>query len=151
MHTNPLIGTGYESFWLGPRLLWIWSNAGLGGLTESHDGYIEIYLNLGLIGLFFLIGFIIASYWNICRNLKTSPSLASLNLALWTVMLFYCITEAGFRSGLMWVIFLLASLAVAQAAEDRVQVIAPFDTLQGNRRGLGSRFEPASHRRRVTG
>ena len=24
MHTNPLLGTGYESFWLGPRLQWFW-------------------------------------------------------------------------------------------------------------------------------
>ena len=26
MHTNPLLGTGYESFWLGPRLQRFWQN-----------------------------------------------------------------------------------------------------------------------------
>ena len=28
LHTNPLVGTGYESFWLGPRLERVWQVAG---------------------------------------------------------------------------------------------------------------------------
>ena len=53
MHTNPLLGTGYESFWLGPRLVKIWQR--FGPINEAHNGYLEVYLNLGLIGLFLLI------------------------------------------------------------------------------------------------
>ena len=49
-HTNPLIGSGYESFWLGPRLQEVWAQTG-GGITEAHNGYLEIYLNLGIVGL----------------------------------------------------------------------------------------------------
>ncbi len=32
-HTNPLVGTGYESFWLGPRLTHVWAMAG--GVNEA--------------------------------------------------------------------------------------------------------------------
>ena len=46
MHTNPLIGTGYESFWLGPRLLKVWQG-GLGGINEAHNGYLEFSSILG--------------------------------------------------------------------------------------------------------
>src|SRR3984893_16756181 len=59
-NTNPLIGTGYESFWLGPRLNHVWQLAGQ--VNEAHNGYLEIYLTLGLVGVFLLFLFIIASY-----------------------------------------------------------------------------------------
>src|SRR5205085_2663946 len=51
-NTNPLVGTGYESFWLGSRLRWVWEQAG--EVNEAHNGYLETYLNLGLIGVFLL-------------------------------------------------------------------------------------------------
>jgi len=119
-HSNLLVGTGYESFWLGPRLQEVWQRYG-SGLNEAHNGYLEVYLNLGIIGLFLLGGFLLAGYRNICRQLTTSPSLASLNLALWTIMLFYNVTEAGFGGGLMWLAFLLGGIAVPWRAEDRVR------------------------------
>jgi O-antigen ligase len=127
MHTNPLLGTGYESFWLGSRLLWFWNNAGLGKLNEAHNGYLEVYLNLGLIGLLLLGGFLIASYRTICRRLRPFSSFASLALALWIVFLFYNVTEAGFRSGLMWLAFLLGAIAVPERAENRVRSAVSFD------------------------
>ena len=147
MHTNPLIGTGYESFWLGPRLQWFWSRAGLGHLTEAHNGYLEVYLNLGIIGLVLLGGFLIASYKKICRQLTSSPSLASLGFALWSIMLFYNVTEAGFRSGLMWLTFLLGGIAVPAHAEDRVRVAAAFDSRVATERSLRPRLETANRRR----
>jgi exopolysaccharide production protein ExoQ len=112
MDVNPLLGTGYESFWMGPRLEWFWLRAGLGHINEAHNGFLEVYLNLGFVGLFFLVGFLIASYKTICRRLRRFSSLASLTLALWTVLLFYSVTEAGFRSGLMWLAFLLGGIAI---------------------------------------
>src|SRR6266850_1226315 len=45
---NPLFGTGFESFWLGPRLERIWSVIWWHP-NEAHNGYIEVYLNLGWI------------------------------------------------------------------------------------------------------
>jgi hypothetical protein len=86
MHTNPLVGTGYESFWLGSRLDSVWEK--VGHINEAHNGYLEVYLNLGIIGLLLLVVFLIASYRTICRKQLTSKSsFASLNLAVWTVLL----------------------------------------------------------------
>ena len=61
VHINPIFGTGFESFWLGERL------EQLEGIfffvpNEAHNGYLEIYLNLGLMGLFIIIGLFIATY-----------------------------------------------------------------------------------------
>jgi exopolysaccharide production protein ExoQ len=112
MHINPLIGTGYESFWLGPRLRWFWTMSGQGHINEAHNGFLEIYLQLGIIGVFLILAVLIGSYWNICNRLAPFSSFASLNLAIWTVMLFFCMTEAGFRGGLMWIVFLLVAVSV---------------------------------------
>jgi exopolysaccharide production protein ExoQ len=125
MHTNPLVGTGYESFWLGPRLQWIWRRFYL--INEAHNGFLEVYLSLGAIGCFLLGGFLIASYRTICKRLKGSSSLASLSLALWAVLLFYNVTEAAFKaSHLMWLTFLLGAIAVPKRAVDPVRsMVAP--------------------------
>lgn len=111
-HTNPLVGTGYESFWLGPRLRHVWQLAG--GVNEAHNGYLEIYLNLGLIGVFLLVAFLFASYRTICKRISPSYSLASLGLALWTVLLFYNMTESSaFNGQLFWVVFVLVVIMVS--------------------------------------
>ena len=147
MRTNPLVGTGYESFWMGPRLDYVWHKAGLGGLTEAHNGYLEVYLNLGIIGVVLLIGFLISGYRNICRQLKSSPSLASLNLALWTIMLFYCVTEAGFRSGLTWAVFLLATLALPRLAEEKTHYASAFESAGTPGQFMRTPLQPTGFRR----
>jgi len=108
---NPLLGAGYESFWLGPRLERIWA-LGLGAINEAHNGYLEVYLNLGYVGLFLLFLFVVGVYRNICKMLKPFSVTASLALATWTVFLFHNFTEVDFRSGLMWIFFVLVALAV---------------------------------------
>jgi exopolysaccharide production protein ExoQ len=116
MDTNPLVGTGYSSFWLGSRLDSFQELRGQ--VTEAHNGYLEIYLNLGIVGLFLFVVFLLASYRNICRKeLASKESLASLALALWGVMVFYMVTEAGFRGGLLSVVFLLLVIAVPVSAD----------------------------------
>jgi len=121
MHTNPIVGTGYESFWLGPRLREVWGQAG--HINEAHNGYLEVYLNQGLIGVFLLGGLLISSYRMICKSLKPFSSLGSLNLALWTIMLFYNMTESAFKSGLMWLAFLLGAIAVPARTAQRISAV----------------------------
>ncbi|HKW64956.1 MAG TPA: O-antigen ligase family protein [Candidatus Acidoferrum sp.] len=125
MHTNPALGTGYESFWLGPRLAAVWARFVGSGINEAHNGYLEVYINLGLIGLTLLSTFLIASYRNIGKALSSGLGLASLSLALWTVLLFYNVTEAAFKgSQLMWLAFLLGAIAVSQCAKDPVRSVS---------------------------
>jgi exopolysaccharide production protein ExoQ len=121
VHTNPLVGTGYESFWLGPRLEMVHQAAGEGeGLNEAHNGFLEAYLNVGIIGICLLLGFAIAGYLNICKMLKPFSILGPLTLSIWTVFLFHNLTEADFRSGPLWLMFSLASLATRGESKKRV-------------------------------
>jgi exopolysaccharide production protein ExoQ len=110
-HTNPIIGAGYESFWLGPRLEKVWAQTGP-GINEAHNGYLEVYLNLGIAGVLLVVGVLIASYRQICKELEESLSFGSLSLALWTVLPLYNVTEAAFRGHLIFIAFLLGALVV---------------------------------------
>lgn len=117
-HTNPLLGAGYESFWLGPRLQRIWAS-GMGELNEAHNGYLEGYLNLGYAGLALLLLFVASTYRDICRRFTPFSSIGSFTLAIWTAFVIHNCTEADFRSGLMWFAFLLAALPLAMLKRER--------------------------------
>jgi len=120
MHTNPLVGTGYESFWLGSRLDLIFDKAGE-HIDEAHDGYLEVYLNLGSTGLLLLVAFLVTGYANICRqDIRSRTNFASLVLAFWAVAVMYNISEAGFKHGLMWLSLLLGAINLAPQ-EDQIQ------------------------------
>jgi O-antigen ligase len=113
---NWILGTGYESFWLGERLIQVWTEAGY--ITQAHNGYLEIYLNLGIVGLFILVGMLISSYRRICRSFTHSPVLAPLVLASWTLMLFYNITEAAFKVPFMCLTFLMGAIIIPELRQE---------------------------------
>jgi len=127
MHTNPLFGTGYESFWLGSRLELVSLKAGI-VINEAHNGYLEVYLNLGLIGLFLLVAFLIAAYWNIGKKqLASRSNFTSLCLGLWAVALFYNVAEASFKHGLTWLGLLLGGVVLPDREEDHIVSVATAD------------------------
>jgi exopolysaccharide production protein ExoQ len=126
MHTNPLIGVGYQSFFLGSQLQTFWQRFG-GKVTEAHDGYLGVYLNLGLIGLTILVVFLIGSYRTILKRLRPFSSFAVLGLTLWIVLLFYNISEEAMKLNLMWVTFLLVAIDMPLPAEEEVRDLAPLE------------------------
>ncbi len=95
------------------------------GFNEAHNGYLEVYLNLGIVGLLLLVGFLISSYRTICRRLNPFSSLGSLSLALWTILPFYNVTEAAFKGQLMLLTFLLGAIVVPAAPS--VRELSPAD------------------------
>ena len=112
MKTNPWVGTGYETFWLGPRLEELWAAFAFRP-NQAHNGFLEVYLNLGWIGVSIVVGFLIASYRAICKGFPGSARYASLGLALWAVLPILNITTAGyFKPDLYWLTFLMTGLAV---------------------------------------
>jgi exopolysaccharide production protein ExoQ len=117
-NTNPILGTGYETFWLGPRLQWIWQQVGT--INEAHNGYLQVYLHLGLIGVFLLVVFLITSYRNICRRFTSHSEVGRLGLAVWTVLAFYNVSEAAFPTGLLWLMLLPAALVVGERTQEQV-------------------------------
>jgi exopolysaccharide production protein ExoQ len=116
LHTNPLIGTGFESFWLGPRLLAL--QAALDGfpINEAHNAYLEVYLNLGWVGICLVALLLVTGYKRIISGIHQNPEATSLFLGFLLCTLFYSFTEAAFRlMSVAWFFFLLVIVAGSQA------------------------------------
>jgi exopolysaccharide production protein ExoQ len=147
MHTNPLVGTGYQSFWLGPRLEYFWMHSGLGHLNEAHNGYLEVYLELGLLGVIALLCFLFAGYRVICKGLTSRSDLAVLALATWLALLFYNMSEAAFENGLLWTMLMFGAIALPKRTRERVPARAALDEPAREYRIQDLSFETTSHRR----
>lgn len=107
---NPLIGAGFEGFWLGERLEIIWDKYWWHPI-QAHNGYIEVYLELGLFGLFLLSGVIFSIYKKIRKTLFHDFQLGSFQLSFLILFLIYNFTESAFGIySFLWFVFLLISL-----------------------------------------
>jgi exopolysaccharide production protein ExoQ len=112
---NPIVGTGFESFWLGKRLKYLWTFQIVNGLNEAHDGYFEIYLNLGWVGVTLLAVLLWTGYREIVRLLNRDPEVGRLRLGYFVIAVIYNFTEAGMRTtDLVWIFFVLAIVALPE-------------------------------------
>lgn len=95
---DPVIGAGFESFWNGYGK---YVTKGLSkyerGLNSAHDGYIEVYLNLGWIGVSLIALLLLVGYQRAYTAFRLNPEVGSLMLAFLAAVAIYNITEAGFR------------------------------------------------------
>jgi O-antigen ligase len=111
MNQHSLIGTGFASFWLGPRLESLWSIYWWQP-TESHNGYLEIFLNLGWVGVVLFAIVLGTTYRNAIRLFRVDPETGSFVLAYFVVGIAYNFTEAAFKTmNLVWIAFMLAAMA----------------------------------------
>jgi O-antigen ligase len=114
---HPLFGAGFESFFLGDRLEFLWRKYWWHP-NEAHNGYLETYLTLGMIGLSLLGLLLVTGYRNIIKLYRTEPTAGSLRLAFLVAAPIYNITEAAFKvTNPMWIMFLLVVTAAPFAAE----------------------------------
>ncbi len=110
---NPLVGSGFEGFWISPDVV-KFQTALVGWwhpeyLNEAHNGYIEVYLNLGIIGVGLIATILITGYFRAAKALRKNWSIAGLMLAYVVAAIIYSITEAGFRMlDPIWIFLLLA-------------------------------------------
>ena len=119
MTPNPLLGAGFESFWLGSRLERMWRAFPVFLPNEAHNGYIEVYLNLGWVGVVLITLVLINGYRRATSVFRRESVLGSLMLGYVVTAAFYSITEAGFRMlDAIWIFFLLAVAASGEPAWD---------------------------------
>jgi exopolysaccharide production protein ExoQ len=124
MVPNPVVGAGFDSFWLGDRLERIWSLYPTLYLNEAHNGYIQIYLDLGVLGVILIVLLLLTGYFNAIRSFRGEKvfGASSLLFAYIFTAAFYSITEAGFREMfVIWVFLLLAIVGSTLRSEVRVE------------------------------
>lgn len=107
---NPLLGTGYQSFWLGNRADFLWEKY-LFHPIQAHNGYLETYLNGGLIGMLLLVAMTVKTGSNLKKHMLLESKFTVLLQTIFVIAVFYNLTEAMFgRLTLFWVILIIAAL-----------------------------------------
>lgn len=106
LRTNPVIGVGFGNFWLGKRLAVIWKTQPWMPM-ESHNGFLNVYLELGTIGLSLMFINILVCYKRIKAVLLKNYEYGIFAFAILILTLLYNITEDSFGNiSLMWFFFL---------------------------------------------
>jgi O-antigen ligase len=125
---NPIFGTGFESFWLGERYQKL-AESRWWQPNEAHNGYLETYLNLGLVGLILLIGLFIATFWKGRRELLTNFQFGRFRLGFLLAVIAYNWTEAAFKNiSATWFVFFIIALDYRRPEFDsfeRTETIRP--------------------------
>jgi exopolysaccharide production protein ExoQ len=126
--SNPIAGAGFESFWISPDVEKMQRHLRLSGwyhpedLNEAHNGYLEMYLNLGWIGVCLIALVLISGYRSAGKAFQLYPELGSLILAYIGTAVIYNLTEAGFREQcLSWIFLLLAMFSASSVTVGRLR------------------------------
>jgi O-antigen ligase len=122
---HPLMGTGYGAFWVGPfdtspsyefyKRLYFYPG-------EAHNGYLDIVLDLGYVGLVLLGAFIVRYFVLSIRLMKTDRSQGLLYLALIFYFLLVNLTESSWLTtgpNPNWIMVALAVFAMSRQQLDQ--------------------------------
>ncbi len=119
LKTDPVVGTGFCSFWSDAHFqskLPDWLADG----RSAHNGYLEVYIDGGAIGIFFLIIMLLAVGWNINRQLAKADDYVLIRFAVFTTMLIGNFSESHFgRMTPVGFIFLLTAIGYVERRSSR--------------------------------
>ena len=117
---SPVVGLGFGAFWVGPMGYAMypfpnWSEKTPGWRpTQGHNGYVDVFVDLGAIGVAMLLIIIVVAFAGALHDLQNDFALGSLRLALLLSIAMNNITETSFLKGThdLWFIFLLVAINV---------------------------------------
>ena len=107
---NPILGAGYQSFWLGPGAERIWAKYYFHP-TQAHNGYLEVYLNGGLVGLCFVVAMIISTARRLRQKVLLNDAFGIFLFSFLVAFIVYNITEASIGGlNILWIILITAGM-----------------------------------------
>ncbi len=111
-HHAPWFGNGFYMFWdtdAGQAVF----HALQANFVTAHSGYLEIYLDGGLVGIALLGLMLLAGGGRMADRLLAGRFWGRIGLVFWVVALFYNYTESNFfRMGVLWFTLLLVIIEV---------------------------------------
>jgi O-antigen ligase len=117
MNTNALMGVGYDTFWLGDRLGYFVQNS---LVNSAHNGYLEMYLELGWCGLLLFAGMVISVFVKATHTLQMDAAYGMLRLAVLSIFLVYNFTESAYKlTGLVAFVLLLVAIQVPASQQPK--------------------------------
>jgi O-antigen ligase len=107
--TNPIIGIGFYTFWDSDKGKTVIET--LMRINSAHNGYLEMYLDGGLVGDVLLGLLLLAVGSRAIDRLFAGASLGRMGLIYWIIAIFYNLSETSFfRLDPLWFTFLLVAI-----------------------------------------
>jgi O-antigen ligase len=121
---NPLVGQGFDTFWAGRRLELLADKTF--GIIQAHNGYLETYLNGGLIGVGLLVVLLLSAYKRIRKKLVRGKREDDVRFAVFLTAIIYNYTEASFsKLGVLWFVTSFAIMEYRAQQPPRQSVMRP--------------------------
>jgi exopolysaccharide production protein ExoQ len=110
-NTHHLIGAGFRGFWESNEGESVWRELGTNRLLSSHNGYLEIYVQGGLVAIILLLVFILSTGLNAADKLVKGDPFGRLAVIFWPILLIYNVTESAFlQIGILWFAMLIVTV-----------------------------------------
>ncbi len=135
---NPIVGYGYWNFWGGPDGYEIARDMKT-VIPNAHNGYLDIYLDGGFIGLALLFMVLIVCGSRIMRKVKATPDgglFAKVRFSILIVVIIYNLSESTFaRMEMIWFTTLMMMVEFPTNALSKKKRPATFESkAAGDRR-----------------
>jgi O-antigen ligase len=107
---NPVLGIGWDAAWHKGVVLTdeIWSDTGF-AIYQAHNGYLDMYLQLGLVGLTLLVVMVLGVFArSVSLVLRDGGSAAAWPVLTIVAMLASNVTESRFATPMGWLLLCLA-------------------------------------------
>jgi exopolysaccharide production protein ExoQ len=127
---RPLLGWGYQSFWLvgpdGPSV--VDSSGWIKVMPHAHNGYLDVRLETGLIGFALFASFIIATLYAIGRMADFNPARAWIALSLALFVIFDSFLETIWMRGfsVLWVVFVIVAAEAGRYSRSFLPTMAAY-------------------------
>jgi O-antigen ligase len=109
---RPWLGWGYQSFWsIGADAPSLKADNFVSGLNQSHNGYVDILLETGIIGFVVILAFLTSLIRAIDRSWKARADVAILLLSLTLFCSIHNLLESSLTRGFAvpWIVLLLVA------------------------------------------
>lgn len=108
---RPILGTGYGGFWIGSLTHNLWDTFGWKP-TQGHNGYLDIFLELGIVGLFIVLLIIINTYNKIILSFAKNDKMAQLRIVFFFMILLHNLSESSIvhPTNYLWITFLFSAV-----------------------------------------
>jgi exopolysaccharide production protein ExoQ len=122
---SPVVGVGFGAFWVGHIGYDMYPLDNWSRVTpewrpgEGHDGYIDVYIDLGVIGVVLVLLMIGSAFAGALHDLQTNFELGRLRLALLVSIVVNNVAESSLLKGThsLWFVFLLVAVNVPSAMQ----------------------------------
>ncbi|HJU16618.1 MAG TPA: O-antigen ligase family protein [Stellaceae bacterium] len=113
---RPLLGWGYQSFWLVPGSPSLEAPGWVKMMPNAHNGYYDTTLEMGYVGLTLLYIFIIATLHAVGRVADRDPARARLLLSLALFFIMWNYFESLWMRGFefLWIVFLIVAAEIGR-------------------------------------